>query len=353
MKTVAVHASVDYNIIIDKGALAQVGHYASSVFSTQAKAAVITDDTVAALYLEAVTQSLEAAGYTVVSYIFPHGEDSKSAETLFAVYDFLVREQLTRSDFLVALGGGVVGDLTGYAAATYLRGLPFMQIPTTVLAAVDSSVGGKTAINIPAGKNLIGAFWQPSLVVCDPETFRTLPPSTFADGLAETIKYGMIASASLFEEMEQLNRDSMEEHMEDIIAQCVSIKRDVVEKDEHDTGIRMILNYGHTLGHAIEKVTNHQVTHGQGVAMGMMLIAQLGEKLNYHSHQLTERLERCLAAHSLPTHYTGSLAELGEAVLHDKKRGGSQIRLIFVKEVGKSEIIPMPVEQVLHLLSEV
>ena len=350
MKTVHVNASVNYDIIIEKGSLSKVGTYASSVFKTGSKAAVITDDTVASLYLDQVVQSLSAAGYTVVSYIFPHGEDSKSAETLFRVYDFLIEEQLTRSDFIVALGGGVVGDLAGYAAATYLRGIRFMQVPTTFLAAVDSSVGGKTAINIPAGKNLIGAFWQPSLVVCDTETFKTLPAVTFADGVAETIKYGMISSAPLFERMEQ---GYIMPEIDEIIAHCVSIKRDVVEQDEHDNGLRMILNYGHTLGHAIEKVTNHSVTHGQGVAMGMLLIAKLGEKLDYHSSELTQRLEACIRSYGLPTHYEGSVAELGEAVLHDKKRSGSSIRLIFVKEPGSAEIISLDVNQFLQLLREV
>ena len=350
MKTVQVKASVCYDIIIEKGSLSKVGAYASSVFKPGSKAAIITDDTVASLYLDVVRDSLQAAGYTVPVYIFPHGEDSKSADTLFHAYDFLIEEQVTRSDFIVALGGGVVGDLAGYAAASYLRGIKFMQIPTTFLAAVDSSVGGKTAINIPAGKNLIGAFHQPSLVVCDTETFKTLPAVTFADGVAETIKYGLISSPSLFEEMEQGN---IEPKIDDIVAQCVSIKRDVVEQDEHDNAIRMILNYGHTLGHAIEKITNHSVTHGQGVAMGMMLIAKLGEKLGYHGNDLTQRMEKCIASYGLPTHYEGSVADLGEAVLHDKKRAGSNIRLIFVKTPGKAEIVPLPVEQFIALLKEV
>ena len=350
MKTVRVHASVTYDILIAKGSLSRCGQYATSVFQPGSKAAIISDDTVASLYLDKVKASFEEAGYTTSVYIFPHGEDSKSAEVLFKVYDFLIQEQVTRSDFIVALGGGVVGDLAGYAAATYLRGIRFMQIPTTFLAAVDSSVGGKTAINIPAGKNLIGAFHQPSLVLCDTETFNTLPPETFADGVAETIKYGLISSSSLFEEMEAGNID---EKIDEIVAQCVSIKRDIVEQDEHDTGLRMILNYGHTLGHAIEKVTNHSVTHGHGVAMGMVLIAQLGEKLGLHGSELTQRIIHCIARYGLPTHYDGSLSELTEAVLHDKKRSGANIRLIIVKEVGSAEILPLSVQQFTQLLSEV
>ncbi len=350
MKTVHVNASVNYDIVIEKGSLCKVGAYASSLFSGGTKAAIISDDTVASLYLETVKRSLLEAGYAVVSYIFPHGEDSKSAETLFQIYDFLIKEQMTRSDFIVALGGGVVGDLAGYAAATYLRGIRFIQIPTTFLAAVDSSVGGKTAINIPAGKNLIGAFWQPSLVVCDTEAFKTLPKVTFADGVAETIKYGMISSSLLFERME---RGYIESEIDEIVAHCVSIKRDIVEQDERDNGLRMILNYGHTLGHAIEKVTNHSVTHGQGVALGMLLIAKLGEKLGYHSSELTQRLEHCIKSYGLPTQYEGSIAELADAVLRDKKRSGSYIRLIFVKTPGSAEIIPLEVDRFLQLLKEV
>lgn len=349
MKTVSVHASTNYDILIEKGLLDRCGDLAAQVFSCGSKAAIITDDTVAELYLQRVKSSLERCGYTVLTYIFPHGENSKSAETLFAVYNFLIENQITRSDFIVALGGGVVGDLAGYAAATYLRGIRFMQIPTTFLAAVDSSVGGKTAINIPAGKNLIGAFHQPSLVLCDTETFKTLPAETFVDGIAETIKYGLISSKTLFEKMEHGN---IEGDIDDIVAQCVSIKRDIVEQDERDTGLRMILNYGHTLGHAIEKVTHHRFTHGQGVAMGMVLIARLGEKLGFHDAEFTSRIEKCIASYGLPTRYEGSVAELAEAVLHDKKRAGNSIRLIFVKTIGSAEICPIDVEKFVSYLEE-
>ncbi len=349
MPIVSVHASVDYNILIEKGSLSKSGFYAREVFPKAKQAAIITDDTVASLYLETVKESFVNAGYTVSIYIFPHGEDSKSQETLFGIYDFLIENQLTRSDFIVALGGGVVGDISGFAAATYLRGIAFMQIPTTFLAAVDSSVGGKTAINIPSGKNLIGAFHQPSLVVCDTETFKTLPSETFADGVAETVKTALISSKSFFEELENGN---IQDKIDDIVAQCVSFKRDVVEEDEHDKGLRMILNYGHTLGHAIEKVTNHAVTHGHGVAMGMVLIARLGEKLGYHGKELTERIINCLEIYGLPTKYDGSVPELAQAVLLDKKRSGDTLNLIFVKEIGTAEIIPVRVMDFVKYLEE-
>ena len=195
MKSVTVNTSTPYDVLIEKGCLSRCGEFAAKLFVPQkSTAAIITDDRVSSLYLKTVSDSFQKAGFSVCSFVFPNGEDSKSHDTLLQVYDFLIQNNITRTDFIVALGGGVVGDLAGFAAATYLRGIRFMQIPTTFLAAIDSSVGGKTAVNIPAGKNLIGAFHQPSLVVCDPDTFQTLEPQTFADGCAEMIKYAMIWS---------------------------------------------------------------------------------------------------------------------------------------------------------------
>ena len=339
MKTVTVHASVQYDVLIEKGSLARCGALCANVFEpSKATAAAIADDNVAALYLEPVVQSLKQAGFSVCTFVFPHGEDSKSHEVLLHIYDFLIQNNITRSDFLVALGGGVTGDLVGFAAATYLRGIRFVQIPTTFLAAIDSSVGGKTAVNIPAAKNLIGAFHQPSLVVCDPDTFSTLTPEIFADGCAEMIKYAMIWSEEFLQLLESCD---IQERLEEIVAYCVDIKRQVVEQDEHDTGIRMILNYGHTLGHAIEKVTNHAVSHGQGVAMGMVLITRLGMKLGRCDAALLHRLCSVLERYHLPCHYDGALSELAESCLHDKKRSGSTIRLILVSTAGKADILPM------------
>ena len=266
MKTVTVNASVRYDVLIEKGLLSHCGEKTAEVFSPQkSAAAIITDDNVSALYLNTVVRSFEQAGFRVCHFTFLHGEDSKSHAVLMNVYDFLIQNHITRSDFIVALGGGVVGDLAGFAAATYLRGIPFIQIPTTFLAAIDSSVGGKTAVNIPAGKNLIGAFHQPSLVLCDPNTFDTLSEQTFAEGCAEMIKYAMIWNRDFFDLLESCD---IHQQIEQIVAYCVDIKRQVVEQDEQDNAIRMILNYGHTLGHAIEKVSNHAVTHGYGVALG-------------------------------------------------------------------------------------
>ena len=230
-----------------------------------------------------------------------------------------------------------------------MRGIRFMQIPTTFLAAIDSSVGGKTAVNIPAGKNLIGAFHQPSLVVCDPDTFQTLEPQTFADGCAEMIKYAMIWSEDFLRLLESCD---INEQIEEIVAYCVDIKRQVVEQDELDSSIRMILNYGHTLGHAIEKVTNHTVTHGHGVAMGMVLITHLGMKLGLCDKELLERLCCILKQYHLPCEYNGNLEELAESCMHDKKRSGNTIRLILVSTAGKAEIVPMETQKLVNLLKE-
>ena len=347
MKSVTVNTSTPYDVLIEKGCLSRCGEFAAKLFVPQkSTAAIITDDHVSSLYLKTVSDSFQKAGFSVCSFVFPNGEDSKSHDTLLQVYDFLIQNNITRTDFIVALGGGVVGDLAGFAAATYLRGIRFMQIPTTFLAAIDSSVGGKTAVNIPAGKNLIGAFHQPSLVVCDPDTFQTLEPQTFADGCAEMIKYAMIWSEDFLKLLENCD---INEQIEEIVAYCVDIKRQVVEQDELDSSIRMILNYGHTLGHAIEKVTNHAVTHGHGVAMGMVLITRLGIKLGLCDKALLERLCRILKQYHLPCEYNG---ELAESCMHDKKRSSNTIRLILVSTAGKSEIVPMETQKLVNLLKE-
>lgn len=345
MEIISVHTSSPYDVLVGNKILPDCGKAIAKVHNP-CLAAIITDDNVSALYLSTVVCSLKDAGFRVCSFVVPHGEDSKSHSVLLNVYDFLIEQQVTRSDLLVALGGGVVGDLVGYAAATYLRGVPFIQIPTTFLAAVDSSVGGKTAVNIPAGKNLIGAFHQPSLVFCDTDLFKTLPQHVFADGSAEMIKYGLIYDKEFFEFLET---GDIHENMCAVVARCVDMKRKIVEQDERDIGLRMILNFGHTLGHAIEKVTNHEVTHGNAVAMGIVLIQTLGEKLGIGSHDLTERIIKCLSRYNLPTDYKGCVQDLASACLNDKKRSGDNISLIFVSDPGKAITKPIPVEDFFKL----
>lgn len=348
MKTVTIHTSKAYDVLIKPKILSQSGELIKRIFHN-AKAAIITDDTVSKLYLKTVEQSLLANGFTVCCYVFPHGEDSKSHDNLLEIYNFLIRSNVTRSDFIVALGGGVVGDIAGYAAATYLRGIPFVQIPTTFLAAIDSSVGGKTAVNIAAGKNLIGAFHQPSLVLCDTDTFSTLSQDIFADGCAEMVKYGLILDEKLFSFLESGDIHSC---IDSIVSRCVELKKQLVEEDEKDSGIRMILNFGHTLGHAIEKYSNHKITHGQAVAIGMVLVQRLGEKLGISNAELTNRIIQCLKRYNLPTLFNGNISDLAEACLHDKKRTGNTINLIFVTDAGKAVVKSILVENFRHLLKE-
>ncbi len=274
----------------------------------------------------------------MVKFVFPHGEASKCSATLHEIYNFLCENSITRTDCLVALGGGVVGDITGFAAATYLRGLDYFQIPTTLLAQVDSSVGGKTAIDLPCGKNLVGAFKQPVAVLCDPDTLHTLPKAFLSDGMGEVIKYGMIRDAALFALLEQHTLSNVSEEMEQIIATCINIKRSVVENDEFDIGERMILNFGHTLGHAVESHYHYEIyTHGSAVAAGMCMMTK-----KTCSDEVYQRLCRCVSAYELPTDVPASLSDLVSLCGNDKKRANAELRFIVCKTIGTAEICSMP-----------
>lgn len=339
MKTITVHASTAYEILIENGLLAQCGEKIRSV-SDAKKAVVVTDDIVGPLYAEQTTASLQAAGVETTVFTFPHGEEQKSHATLLSLYSFLCAQNITRKDILVALGGGVVGDLTGFAAATFQRGMAFVQIPTTLLAQIDSSVGGKTGVNIPEGKNLVGAFKQPLLVLCDPAVLDTLPTETFCDGVAEAIKYGAIEDAALFA---LLDSDKMRSRLDEVIYTCVDIKRRLVEADEFDTGSRMLLNFGHTFGHAIEQHYAYQrYTHGQAVAIGMVKMTRLFEQSGLTLPQTTEQLETALRRYQLPVSDEVDDQALVSACLHDKKSLGGTIHLIGVRKIGESFIHSIP-----------
>ena len=298
------------------------------------KICIVTDSNVAPLYARDVQDLLEKEFDTVILHTFEAGEHNKNLETVNALYQTLIEQHFDRQDLLVALGGGVVGDLAGFAAATYLRGMDFIQIPTTLLAQVDSSVGGKTAIDLKGGKNLVGAFKQPVCVLCDPDTLRTLPNATFSDGMGEVVKYGMIRDAKLFELLAAHNQETIFSVLEDVICTCISIKRDVVEADEFDTGERMILNYGHTLGHAIEGYYHYETySHGSAVAIGMCLIAE-----KTCTPEQTAALKACLQAYHLPTSVPVPISDLLPFCGVDKKRAGNQLRYIVCETPGKAEI---------------
>ena len=250
---------------------------------------------------------------------------------------------MTRTDMIVALGGGVTGDLAGFGAAVYLRGISFVQIPTTFLAAIDSSVGGKTAVDLEAGKNLAGAFYQPKLVLCDTDVLQTLPEVVFADGIAEALKYGVLGDAALFE---KIAGGDFRQDLEEIIETCVSMKRDVVEEDEFDTGKRQLLNLGHTFGHAIEQKSHFQMTHGHAVAIGMHLIAKAAEAKGIAEKGTAAAIAKALEQNQLPKETEFSPAEVAEGTLRDKKRRGGTISFVFPKKIGDCEIVKIPVEEV-------
>lgn len=345
MKIIRVGTSRPYNVHIERGSLAKSGELISKALKSK-KAVVITDDTVNKLYSATLTQSLESCGISADVFVFPHGEQSKNLNTLADIFDFLCEKGITRSDFLIALGGGVVGDITGFAAASYLRGIDFVQIPTTLLAQVDSSVGGKTAVDIKGGKNLVGAFKQPALVICDSNTLKTLPDEELSCGMAEVIKYGMIRDKSLFELLEKYELSSIHEVTDDIVSVCVDIKRQVVENDEFDRGERMLLNFGHTLGHAIEGWHEYKnFTHGMGVAVGMCLITR-----RFCDTPVAERLEKCIRAYGLPTDTEAPMSELLPFCSIDKKCESGNINYIVCPEPGISEIRKVSVKEFSQLM---
>ena len=342
MRSVTVKTSATYEVLIGSGLLQKAGEAVKKVISP-CKAAIVTDSTVVHLYEETVRKSLTEAGFSVCTFVFPAGEASKNIHTLSHLLEFLAKEEMTRTDMIVALGGGVTGDLAGFGAAVYLRGIPFVQIPTTFLAAIDSSVGGKTAVDLEAGKNLAGAFYQPKLVLCDTDVLQTLPEVVFADGIAEALKYGVLGDAALFE---KIAGGDFRQDLEEIIETCVSMKRDVVEEDEFDTGIRQLLNLGHTFGHAIEQKSHFQMTHGHAVAIGMHLIAKAAEAKGIAEKGTAAAIAKALEQNQLPKETEFSPAEVAEGTLRDKKRRGGTIRFVFPKKIGACEIVKIPVEEV-------
>ena len=305
--------------------------------------AIVTNTTVAPLYLDKLSQTLQAAGVTIIPIVLPDGEAYKNSETLNTIYDVLLQNRCERSTTLVALGGGVIGDLTGYAAATYLRGVPFIQIPTTLLSQVDSSVGGKTGINHPLGKNMIGAFYQPQVVLADIDTLKTLPAREFSAGMAEVIKYGLIRDADFFNWIEA-HIDQLMALEESVISEAIyrscQNKAEVVARDEHETGERALLNLGHTFGHAIENAMGYGVwLHGEGVAAGTMLAADLSQRMGWLASADVTRIHVLLSKANLPL----DAPKLGvekylDLMQMDKKVADGKIRLVLQQGIGKSVI---------------
>lgn len=351
VKTLRVDTSRPYDIKIGFSLLDRVGELCRETLPRAQKLAVVTDSNVQPLYLERVTNSLKQAGFQVLSLTVPAGEGAKCAEQLVMLWEKLMEFGMTRTDVVAALGGGVVGDLAGFAAATLLRGVDYVQIPTTLLAQVDSSVGGKVAIDLHAGKNLAGAFWQPSLVLIDPDCLSTLSDRTFSDGMAEVIKYGCIRDRAFFDLLDRCGgRAGVIERIEEVIYTCCDIKRKVVLADERDTGERMVLNFGHTIGHAFELAGNYETwTHGQGVAAGMNWAAQIGVGLGV-TPDIVYPIQNILKKYDLPIDIPCPWDTLTKAVLRDKKNLGGKINLIVLESLGHAIPYPVTFDQLLEQL---
>lgn len=347
METVKVNASKKYDVIIGQNTVSMLGSKIKELFG-DVRVCIVTDDTVGSLHAGTVKACLDEEKLRHEIFTFPHGESSKSPEVLFELLEFLAKKHFSRKDVLVALGGGVTGDLTGLAGAMYMRGMHLIQVPTTLLAMVDSSVGGKTAVNLKAGKNLAGVFNQPELVLCDLRMLLTLPAEYFADGMAEVIKYGAIADKALFEVVK--NGDVIP-NLEKIVARCVSIKRDIVNEDEFDTGKRQLLNFGHTLAHSIEKMSNFEISHGSAVAMGMVIISEIAWKTGLSQERCQDEIIDALLENNLPISCPYKNSELYYAAENDKKSASGRISIIIPEEIGNCRIHNLPLAEFKELLN--
>lgn len=348
MRIVEVKTGTPYQVRIQRGLIDRVGEELLALLGKTCKAAILTDETVNALYGDRVAASLQNSGFAVIRYAIDPGEEHKTLADWQGMLEFMAQQQLTRSDCVVALGGGIPGDMAGFAAACYLRGVMFIQVPTTLLAMVDSSVGGKTGVNLASGKNQLGAFYQPRMVLCDPDVLTTLPPETLADGVSESIKYGMLGENEVLDWFEHGDWTA---HTEELIQRCITAKAAVVEADERDTGCRQLLNLGHTLGHAIEKNSEYQVTHGHAVAIGMALAAKLAHQLGLCDEQTVTRLVATLERNHLPTNTIYTAAQLTDAALSDKKRTGGTLTLVLPTGIGHCQLHPVEVSQLENLIA--
>lgn len=330
---------MDYKVLIERGLLNNVGVALRDVYAGKS-VFLVTDDVVGPLYESGIRDSLSAEGFEVHSFVIPAGEPSKSSAVLADIYDFLIDNGASRKDMLIALGGGVVGDMSGFAAATFMRGMLLAHIPTSLLAQIDSSIGGKVAINVPKGKNLVGAFFNPKVVIIDPDCLKTLDVRFLRDGASEALKYGCIRDKELFESFQSMSSiDDIHAHLDDIISRCCNIKLDVVARDEFESGERMILNFGHTLGHAVESYYNYsRYTHGEAVAIGMAFIAEVSEAHGYAKAGTADSIKAVLKSLGLPFELDDSnvniKSELVDLVAHDKKNNKEFSNLVLIRDIG-------------------
>jgi 3-dehydroquinate synthase len=332
-------SSRDYEVVVGKDLLGSLGERVKRAVHADT-AFVVTDSNVGPLYLDRALASLDTAGLATASITLPAGEQHKTLTSYGAILDAMAHAGLTRDDVVVALGGGVVGDMAGFAAATYMRGIEVVQVPTTLLSMVDSSVGGKTAIDVAAGKNLVGAFLQPSLVVADIACLSTLTPYVFADGMGEVVKHAVLADSQLFGTLSErpLTQDTDSSYLVEVVAANVRIKRDVVATDERERGLRQTLNLGHTIGHAIEAASGYTQGHGHCVAAGLCCVTRATEQLGWSEAGLATRIERCCLAQGLPIDSNIPHEDILHQATFDKKRHGDSVNLVVPTRVGKSEV---------------
>ena len=336
MERITVKVKNQYNVLVGSGLLSQSGELIRGVDSRIQKLFMVSDSNVAPLYLEKLRDVLQSAGFEVFSFVFAAGEQSKNLETVGQILGQLAQNAFTRTDALVALGGGVTTDIAGFAASIFLRGIKVFQIPTSLLAQVDASVGGKTGVDLPQGKNLVGAFWQPSLVIIDTSLLASLSDVLFMEGLAEVIKYAFICDKNLFEKLQHKVSKSSPE-LESVVARCVQIKADIVSQDEHDNGLRQLLNFGHTIGHVIEARSNFKVSHGFAVAKGMERICR---KSDIH-----DDLVSLLKLYDLPCDDDISADQIIQGVMNDKKKRGGNITIAYVAKIGSGELRTMDLQE--------
>lgn len=340
---ITVNASSKYDVLIGKNLIKDSGEILSGLVS-KCKVAIITDDVVDKLYSSIVTTSLETAGFKVVKFVFKNGEQSKNIDTYAQILSFLATNELTRTDCVLALGGGVVGDMAGFVSATYLRGIKYVQVPTTLLAQIDSSVGGKTAIDLKEGKNLVGAFYQPQVVICDVDTLNSLPKAVFDDGMGEVAKY-VVLDKLIYEHV------THDGSLEKLIALLVDYKRRIVEEDEFEGGKRRLLNFGHTIAHAIEKLSDYKTSHGSAVATGVKVILNLSKKHRFIDSETYENLssatDKCVKAQELKY----DIEQVAKACFNDKKRSGNTVNLVMAYGIGDARDVKVEVDKLKEFLS--
>ena len=343
MTNIRINASTGYDVSVGAGAAAGAADFICAALRRAKKVAVVTDSNVDALHSGPVVAQLASAGLKVEKFAFPAGESSKNLSTYAQLIDFLAAKRFDRTDIALALGGGVTGDLTGFAAATYKRGIDFVQMPTSLLAMVDSSVGGKTGVDISAGKNLVGAFHQPRAVFCDLRFLETLPDEWRMDGMGEVLKYAVLGDANLFGRLEEKPLDPIGERE---IAACIGMKRDIVEEDEKESGVRKLLNLGHTFAHAIELLSGYGISHGRAVATGLAMAARAAAKCEVLHANACERIESLVSAMGYEAHARFAAVDIAEAILGDKKVEGDSIDIVLPQSIGSCAVRRMPLSEI-------